>query len=286
MGKTLIKIGPADRGRRMSLEEFEHAKVQEGYLYELSRGIITVVDVPKGPHALQLIAIRRQLSRYDVFHPGRIEGIMGSMECKLLIGDLESERHPDVAIYLSSPPDPKSKDFWSKWVPEIVIEIVSPSSRKRDYEEKPDEYLELGVQEYWIVDAPKRQMVVMRRSKDRWIKKTIRASRSLPHSPASRSGILVRGRLRSGRADLNHEPSSHNSGVNNRRTGPGTATTTTARHGAASPGNGLADRHPGAGSDRAPRLDSRAAASGSSRDDRGRIAGGAVRVQRRWSCPP
>jgi hypothetical protein len=31
MGKTLTKIGPADHGRRMSLDEFEHAKVQEGY---------------------------------------------------------------------------------------------------------------------------------------------------------------------------------------------------------------------------------------------------------------
>src|SRR6516162_4254600 len=110
MGKTLIKIGPADHGRRMSLAEFEHAEVQEGYLYELSRGIITVVDVPKGLHALQLIAVRRQLSAYDFLHPGRVMGIMGSMECQLLIGDLESERHPDVAIYLSPPPDVKRKD--------------------------------------------------------------------------------------------------------------------------------------------------------------------------------
>ncbi len=61
MGKTLIKIGPTDHGRPMSLAEFEHAKVQEGYLYELSRGIITVSDVPNRRHMLQLIAIRRQL---------------------------------------------------------------------------------------------------------------------------------------------------------------------------------------------------------------------------------
>jgi Uma2 family endonuclease len=99
---------------------------------------------------------------------------MGSMECKLLIRDLATERHPDVAIYLSPPPDPNSSDFWLKWIPEIVIEIVSPSSRKRDYEEKPDEYLALGVREYWILDALKRQMVVLRRSRDRWIEKTIR----------------------------------------------------------------------------------------------------------------
>jgi Uma2 family endonuclease len=174
MGKTIVKIGPADHGRKMSLEEFEHAEVQEGYLYELGRGTIIVVDVPKGAHALQVIAIRRQFSAYDVFHPGRITGILGSMECKLLVGRLESERHPDVAIYLSAPPDVKRKDFWSRWVPEIVIEVVSPSSRKRDYEEKPAEYLGVGVQEYWIVDARKRLMVVMRRARNRWVESTIR----------------------------------------------------------------------------------------------------------------
>jgi Uma2 family endonuclease len=32
MSKTAIKIGPADNGRRMSLEEFEPADAQEEYL--------------------------------------------------------------------------------------------------------------------------------------------------------------------------------------------------------------------------------------------------------------
>ena len=55
MGKTIVKIGPADHGRRMSLKEFEHAKVQEGYLYELSRGIITLSDVPNRLHMLRRV---------------------------------------------------------------------------------------------------------------------------------------------------------------------------------------------------------------------------------------
>jgi Uma2 family endonuclease len=169
MGKTLIKIGPTDHGRRMSLAEFEHAKVQEGYLYELSRGVITVSDVPKGRHALQLNAIRRQLVLYDVLHPEQIASILGGAECKLLIDRLESERHPDVAIYLSPPSDVDSKNLWSEWIPEFVIEIVSPSSRKRDYEEKPEEYLRLGVKEYWIIDGRDKVMVVMRRVRNRWV---------------------------------------------------------------------------------------------------------------------
>lgn len=173
MSKTLVRIGPADHGRPMSLEDFEHAEGQEGYRYELSRGIITVVEVPKGRHALQLIAARRELSDYEYLHPGRIVGVLGGGECKLLIGELESERHPDVAIFLSPSPDPDARDFWALWIPEIVIEIVSPSSRKRDYEEKPAEYLRLGVREYWIVDGRDKVMVVLKRVRNRWAESRI-----------------------------------------------------------------------------------------------------------------
>ena len=33
----------------------------------------------------------------------------------------------------------------------------------RDYVEKREEYLALGVKEYWIVDAGKQQIVILRR---------------------------------------------------------------------------------------------------------------------------
>lgn len=36
--------------------------------------------------------------------------------------------------------------------PDLCIEIVSPSSRKRDYEKKRMKYQNAGVREYWIVD--------------------------------------------------------------------------------------------------------------------------------------
>lgn len=36
--------------------------------------------------------------------------------------------------------------------PDWLIEIVSPSSRKMDYIQKPQAYMSAGVREYWIVD--------------------------------------------------------------------------------------------------------------------------------------
>jgi hypothetical protein len=169
MGKTLIKIGPTDHGRRMSLAEFEHAKVQEGYLYELSRGVITVGDVPNKLHLFIVAASRDQLQNYKALNPGRIHIIASGNECKLLVPAFESERHPDLSLYLTEPPPIENATLWHHWFPEIVIEIVSPSSRKRDYEEKPEEYLRLGVKEYWIIDSRDQVMVVLRRVRNRWV---------------------------------------------------------------------------------------------------------------------
>jgi Uma2 family endonuclease len=168
--KTITRIGPADQGRRMSLEEFEHAEAEGERLYELSRGAITVVDVPKPRHLKLFDALHQQFSDFKSKHPKLIYAIAGGGECKLLIADLESERHPDLAIYKTSPPEGRNDDeIWSQWVPEIVVEVVSPSSRHRDYQEKPEEYLRLGVGEYWIVDADEGLMKVLRRSRGRWV---------------------------------------------------------------------------------------------------------------------
>jgi Uma2 family endonuclease len=174
MGKTLVKIGPADHGRKMSLAEFERAQVQEGYLYELSRGIITVSDIPNRQHLRIVYASKRQLFAYDNVHPGRIHLIAAGSECKVLIPAVDSERHPDLSIFLTEPPPIENASLWRHWFPEIVIEVVSLSSRKRDYEEKPAEYLRRGAREYWIIDSSKRAMVVMRRTRNRWTETLVR----------------------------------------------------------------------------------------------------------------
>jgi Uma2 family endonuclease len=156
----------------MSLEDFDHAEAKPGHLYELSRGVITVSDVPNRKHLAQVNAIRQALTLYDVANPGRIDAIASGSDCKLMLWDLQSERHPDFAMYQTAAPD--DEEIWSEWVPEIVIEVVSPGSETRDYEEKPAEYLAFGVMEYWIVDAAKEEVLTMRRSGGKWAKRVVK----------------------------------------------------------------------------------------------------------------
>ena len=100
-----LRIGPQDDGRRMSLDEFDHAIVEEGYVYELGKGVIEVSEVPAPGDAKQVQAIQNQLGVYQEKHPEVIDLLAHSNECKLLIGADQSERHPDLSLYLSPQPE-------------------------------------------------------------------------------------------------------------------------------------------------------------------------------------
>ena len=172
MPTTILRITPHDHGRQMSLDEFEPAEVQEGYIYELGRGVIIASEVPEPRHFAQVIASRRQFSAYELLYPQRIYGIAGGSDCKILVPGLDSERHPDLAIYKTPPP--KQKKVWSRWLPELVIEVVAADSKHRDYVEKRDEYLLAGVREYWIIDADRCEMLALQNNGGAWIEEIIR----------------------------------------------------------------------------------------------------------------
>jgi hypothetical protein len=164
-----VEIGPFDHGRMMSLKAFEFAKTVEGYHYELSRGFITVSEVANFYHASVVALIRNFLGAHQLAHPGIIYMILYGMECKLLIPGWESERHPDIAVYLTKPKGKKDRTMWRTWIPELAVEVVSERSTDRDYVEKRQEYWTLGIKEYWIVDAQRQQVVTLRRGKQGWI---------------------------------------------------------------------------------------------------------------------
>jgi len=47
-------------------------------------------------------------------------------------------------------------------VPSLMVEVISGSTRRRDLGPKRDYCLEVGVPEYWIVDADRREVRVVR----------------------------------------------------------------------------------------------------------------------------
>lgn len=58
-------------------------------------------------------------------------------------------------------------------VPELVVEILSPSTARIDLNEKKTIYESNGVDEYWIVDRKKRQVTVFHLTRDRYDSGTV-----------------------------------------------------------------------------------------------------------------
>lgn len=70
---------------------------------------------------------------------------------------------PDISVIC----DPgKLTDKGCKGAPDLVIEVVSPSSRRMDCSTKNTLYFDAGVREYWIVDPEKSRTTVYRYEED------------------------------------------------------------------------------------------------------------------------
>ena len=64
---------------------------------------------------------------------------------------------PDISVICDSS---KLTDRGCSGAPDLIIEILSPSSRKMDYITKNALYSDAGVKEYWIVDPKKERVTV------------------------------------------------------------------------------------------------------------------------------
>jgi Uma2 family endonuclease len=161
---TPHRIGPADRGRAMTLEEFLGAEVEEGYRYELASGVLEVTQVPNDPHFQVVTNLYIAIALYYRTHPGVILRFGGGSELQLVIPRTISGRNPDLGVILRD----AAKDTRGRRIPALVSEVVSRGSIERDYVTKREEYLAYGLQEYWIVDLLKRQVTVLTRRGDTW----------------------------------------------------------------------------------------------------------------------
>jgi Uma2 family endonuclease len=188
MATSTRRIGPADHGLRMTLDDFIDAEFEEGWLYELARGVIAVTEVPGIHHGRIVERLTEMFVAYKQAHPGVINYRAGGGECRLQLPGMQSDRHPDQAIYLLPPPSGQAP--WTHWCPHLVVEVVSEGGEDRDYTEKREEYLRAGVREYWILDPRERRLLVLKRAGDVW-EETI-VSAGAPYQSHVLPGLEVR----------------------------------------------------------------------------------------------
>jgi Uma2 family endonuclease len=159
----------------MTLEEFRDAEEEEGYRYELARGVLEVTEVPNDPHGQIVSNLYEAISNYKRAHPGLILRYGGASEFRLWLPGMISGRNPDAAVVLRGTP----KDQRGRRPPALAVEVVSAGGEARDYETKRQEYLVYGLREYWIVDPQARRVTVLSRDGDVWAERSFQGDQAI-----------------------------------------------------------------------------------------------------------
>ena len=142
-----------DAGHRTEAAYF--ALPETNYIVELSEGQLLVHEMPGFEHqeivknlAFAMEIIIRQWGAGCMF--------FAPMPIRLWEGKI---REPDIMFYAGGGEERYQGQYADP--PDLAIEVLSPSTRRIDREEKAAEYAEAGVTEYWIVDPEGRAIEVL-----------------------------------------------------------------------------------------------------------------------------
>jgi Uma2 family endonuclease len=131
----------------------------DGQRYEVLRGTLFVTPAPAFDHQFSVsrlslflgsVALERDLgvvlvAPFDIRLPRR----------------LADPVEPDL-IFFRKGNEPQSGDKLFTGVPDLVIEVLSPKTRRVDQGTKLEIYQEAGIPEYWLVDPLSRTVVIYR----------------------------------------------------------------------------------------------------------------------------
>lgn len=128
----------------------------DGERAELIDGQIYYMAPPSTKHQRLLNYIGTEINLYIRKNNGECE-VFPAPFAVFLEDDEINYVEPDISVICDTS---KLDDKGCHGAPDWIIEIVSPSSKARDYMTKLFKYRTTGVREYWIVD-PEKQMVMV-----------------------------------------------------------------------------------------------------------------------------
>jgi Uma2 family endonuclease len=153
--KQKCLFGRASNGVRMTPREFDRAEFVEGWRNELVNGVLIVNSTPSRNERDPNDELGHLLRVYRNTHPQGATLDATLNEETVATGS--NRRRADRVIWTGLGRLPRRKD-----VPSIIAELVSAGKRNwlRDYEAKRDEYLAIGVKEYWVFNRFERTLTV------------------------------------------------------------------------------------------------------------------------------
>lgn len=123
---------------------------------ELIDGVFYDMAAPAPVHQRIGGELYRQIANFIFENKGSCIPFMSPVDVRLDCDD-KTMVQPDVIILCD-------KNKIMKWgimgAPDFVVEVLSPSTKRKDCIKKLDKYREAGVKEYWMIDPYKRKVIV------------------------------------------------------------------------------------------------------------------------------
>ena len=147
---------PLPREHRCTSEDYW--SLPEGRRAELIGGQLYDMAPPSRTHQKLIMELSSTIRNFIKEHNGSCEVYPAPFAVNIDAEDKDWVE-PDISVIC----DPsRLDDRGCNGAPDLVIEIVSPSSRRMDYSTKNALYSESGVREYWIVDPAKERTTIYR----------------------------------------------------------------------------------------------------------------------------
>ena len=121
-------------------------------------GVIYDMSSPTFVHQDILTEILSQIIKYIDSKKGNCKPLMSALDVRLDC-DNKTIVQPDILIICE-----KNKNKIRRWgimgAPDFALEVLSPSTRKKDMTLKLHKYANAGVREYWILDPDRQKLIV------------------------------------------------------------------------------------------------------------------------------
>lgn len=140
----------------------DYWSVPDGHRSELIDGVLYDMAPPSVTHQRIAGGLARAFGNYVADHHGDCLVLQAPTAVDLAANET-TWVEPDVLVVC----DPKKvTDRAIVGAPDLVVEVVSPSSMRMDYYKKLGLYEQAGVREYWIVDPSHRRTTAYRFMRD------------------------------------------------------------------------------------------------------------------------
>jgi len=134
----------------------------DGRRYEIIEGVLYVTAAPNFDHQY---TVTRLLVHLDDLVTRRDLGIVLVAPFEVHLPDVARPVQPDVLfVDAGRAPRPGAADFTG--APDLIVEVLSPSTARTDRLVKFGAYERAGVREYWLVDPRTRSVEVYALSED------------------------------------------------------------------------------------------------------------------------